>query len=225
MSGKKIVLKKLKELDTIWHPESTLVFKSSKDKIVIGRYEDDKFVSLDDTSLELCDTWKFKYDESLLEKNEEVEEIEETEEAEAEEETEEVDETDEVCDVKENIDENTEVIEDNENINDVKIPEISKDIDENKLGNEKLTPVLHETIPILDITAEYSNKIHKYFDCLSQTYNLEILNLKNEIINISKVNENLENDLKLERENHSNTLSKLEKLQNKFDGIKQLFSL
>lgn len=221
MSGKKIVLKKLKELDTIWHPESTLVFKSSKDKIVIGRYEDDKFVSLDDTSLELCDTWKFKYDESLLEKNEEVEEIEETEEA--EEETEEVDETDEVSDVKENIDENTELIEDTEN--NLKIPEIYNDNDINKLSNEKLSSDLQETIPISDITTEYSDKIHKYFDSLSQNYNLEILNLKNEIINITKTNEKLENDLKIERENHSNTISKLEKLQTKFDGIKQLFSL
>jgi hypothetical protein len=221
MSGKKIVLKKLKELDTIWHPESTLVFKSSKDKIVIGRYEDDKFVSLDDTSLELCDTWKFKYDESLLEKNEEVEEIEETEEA--EEETEEVDETDEVSDVKENIDENTEVVEDNENV--VKIMELYNDNDTNKLGNEKLIPILQETIPISDITKEYSDKIHKYFDSLSQSYNLEILNMKNEIINITKINEKLENELKVERENHSNTISKLEKLQTKFDGIKQLFSL
>ena len=51
MSSKKIVLKKLKELDTIWHPESTLVFKSSKDKIVIGRYENENFISLDDAIL------------------------------------------------------------------------------------------------------------------------------------------------------------------------------
>jgi hypothetical protein len=54
---------------------------------------------------------------------------------------------------------------------------------------------------------------------------LEILNLKNEIINLTKVNENLEKDLNLERENHANTTSRLEKLQTKFDGIKQLFSL
>ena len=40
----KIVLKKLKELNTIWHPESTLVFKSSTEKIVIGRYENEKLV-------------------------------------------------------------------------------------------------------------------------------------------------------------------------------------
>ena len=43
----KIVLKKNKNIDKIWHPESTLVFKSDKDKIVIGRYTQNSFISLD----------------------------------------------------------------------------------------------------------------------------------------------------------------------------------
>ena len=37
----KIILKKLKSHDTIWHPESRLVFKSKKDKVVIGRLDED----------------------------------------------------------------------------------------------------------------------------------------------------------------------------------------
>lgn len=65
-STRKIVYKILKKHNTIWHPESTLVFKSQKDKRVIGRYEDDEIV-FDDTVLELCSEWKFKYDESLVE--------------------------------------------------------------------------------------------------------------------------------------------------------------
>lgn len=69
----KIILKKLKEMNTIWHPESTLVFKSKEQQVVIGRWEESAFVELDEVALELCDTWKFKVDESLIEQ-EEVEE-------------------------------------------------------------------------------------------------------------------------------------------------------
>ena len=72
----KIILKKLKEMNTIWHPESTLVFKSKEQQVVIGRWEESAFVELDEVALELCDTWKFKVDESLIEQ----EEVEQTEE-------------------------------------------------------------------------------------------------------------------------------------------------
>ena len=67
----KIILKKLKEYDTMWHPDSTLVFKSSTEKLVIGRYVNNELISLDEEALELCEKWKFKYDSSLIE--EEVE--------------------------------------------------------------------------------------------------------------------------------------------------------
>ena len=66
-SSKKIVLKKLPAHNTIWHPESTLVFKSQKERLVIGRYVDDEIIPLDDLSINLCETWKFKPDESLFE--------------------------------------------------------------------------------------------------------------------------------------------------------------
>jgi hypothetical protein len=66
-SSKKIVLKKLPAHNTIWHPESTLVFKSQKDRLVIGRYVDDEVIPLDDIAINLCETWKFKPDESLFE--------------------------------------------------------------------------------------------------------------------------------------------------------------
>jgi cobalamin biosynthesis protein CobT len=80
----KIILKKLKALDTIWHPESTLVFKSSKEKVVIGRYVDDELLSLDNIAVELCEKWKFKYDKDLLEEDaNEDEEEGENEEGEA----------------------------------------------------------------------------------------------------------------------------------------------
>ena len=67
---RKIVLKKLKAHNTIWHPESTLVFKSLKERLVIGKYVDDKLIPLDEEALDLCDKWKFKPDDSLLENDE-----------------------------------------------------------------------------------------------------------------------------------------------------------
>jgi hypothetical protein len=79
MATKKIVLKKNKSLDKIWHPESTLVFKSAKEKIVIGRCVDDCLVSLDEEALELCAQWKFKYDKELVEEGEEEQDEEEQE--------------------------------------------------------------------------------------------------------------------------------------------------
>lgn len=83
-SSKKIVLKKLNTHNTIWHPESTLVFKSQKDRLVIGRYVDDKIIPLDEEALSLCETWKFKPDESLFDAEEKVDEEAENEESEEE---------------------------------------------------------------------------------------------------------------------------------------------
>jgi len=70
---RKIILKKLKknDLDTVWHPESTLVFKSQKERLVTGRWIDEVFLPLDDETLGLCETWNFKPDESLMDSEEE----------------------------------------------------------------------------------------------------------------------------------------------------------
>ena len=83
---RKIALKKNKEINKIWHPESGLVFKSSKEKLVIGRVEDGEVIPLDDDALDLCTQWKFKYDTSL------VEEVDDEEEGDEEDEHENVDE-------------------------------------------------------------------------------------------------------------------------------------
>ena len=68
---RKIILKKLSALNTVWHPESGLVFKSQKERLVIGSYIDNKLVDLDEDSLALCEEWNFKPDESLLANEEE----------------------------------------------------------------------------------------------------------------------------------------------------------
>ena len=69
-SQKKIILKTLKSHKTIWHPESTLVYKSRKDRIVIGRFVDGELIPLDSETLDLCEEWgnKFPPDESLIDK-------------------------------------------------------------------------------------------------------------------------------------------------------------
>ncbi len=70
-SGKrKIILKKLTGYNTVWHPESTVVFKSEKERLVIGRFVDKELIPLDQECLELCDEWSFKPDESLLDEEE-----------------------------------------------------------------------------------------------------------------------------------------------------------
>ena len=73
--SKKIVLKNLTAHNTIWHPDSTLVFKSRKDRLVIGRYVDDELIPLDNDALHLCEVWKFKPDESLFDEDEEAEKV------------------------------------------------------------------------------------------------------------------------------------------------------
>ena len=73
----KITLKKNKEINKIWHQESTLVFKSAEEKVVIGRYTDDELIPLDSEALSLCEEWGFKYDKSLVEEDQPPEEEEE----------------------------------------------------------------------------------------------------------------------------------------------------
>ena len=77
---RKIVLKKLSAHNTIWHPESTLVFKSQKERLVIGRMDDAELIHLDEKCVELAEAWSFNIDESMLQgESEESEEAIETE--------------------------------------------------------------------------------------------------------------------------------------------------
>ena len=213
----KIVLKKLKELDTIWHPESKLVFKSSKDKVVIGRYENDELISLDDECLELCAKWKFKYDKDLVQEeddeNDEEDDYEKVDEAQNENldtKEDEYEKVEENIESKTNDDEHQDDIERNDNIEKNTI-EVVKNTDNKE--------------SISDLTNEYTKRVHNFFDDLSQKYNQELLNLKNEIIQKNKLYDELLNNYNKEVSDHSNTTEELNKLKTKFDGIKQLFSI
>ena len=63
----KIILKKIKPSGIIWHPDSTLVFKSATDKVVIGRMQNEVFIEMDEKTLDLCNEYNFIPDDSLLE--------------------------------------------------------------------------------------------------------------------------------------------------------------
>ncbi len=63
---RKIILKKLSALNTIWHPETTLVFKSQNDRLVIGRYVNCEVIPLDEEAILLCNEWNFKPDPTII---------------------------------------------------------------------------------------------------------------------------------------------------------------
>lgn len=115
---RKIILKKLNILGTIWHPETSLIFKSIKERLVIGTYIEGVVIPLNKNTILICNEWNFKPDPSLVindqdkieegveniknkvekeenEKEEEKEEEEENEENEEEEEKEDEEKEDE----------------------------------------------------------------------------------------------------------------------------------
>lgn len=171
----KIILKKNKALGKIWHPESELVFKSPKEKVVIGRYTDDVFVSLDEKALDLCTKWKFKYDKDLVEieseseddqnipegtdEVEETEESEETDETDEDEKTEETEETEETDETDE--DEKTEETEETDETDEVdevdEVEETDEDTKETKNSLSSLT-----NLYVLE-TSKISSSILKLF--------------------------------------------------------------
>lgn len=205
MSKKSIVLKKLKELDTIWHPESQLVFRSAKEKIVIGKYVDEEFIDLDDDCVSLCHKYGFKYDETLLQEkvSEQDPEPEENEpEPEEEQEHEESEETEQ----DHNEEQDTSPVSGNNTE-----PEI--------VPNEELKS---DTLYVAD---DFSNTLSSVNDILN-TFVASLI--KSHTAEVEKLKQELD-DLKVkyyqESKAHELTQSDLEKLKTKFEGIKQLFSL
>ena len=58
-----IVLVKHKTLEKLYHPESNLVFKSNKERIVIGKCVDNNLIPLKNEDIEECKRWRFNYEE------------------------------------------------------------------------------------------------------------------------------------------------------------------
>ena len=228
----KIVLKKLKDTDKVWHSDSTLVFKSLKDKVVIGRYFEKEIIPLDDLCLELCSKWKFKYDKDLVEEDDEEDEDEEVvenqdggdeQESEKESEKEVQQEKDESEDDDVEVDlevkvekkdhESEEEVEDKSEEDEEKV-----ESEQNKNEIKVQQDINYKKAYLTDITYDFSKKIYDYFDSVSQKYNQELLNLKNDITTKDKIHSELLKE-------HESVKEELKKLKTKFEGIKQLFSL
>lgn len=59
-----IVLRKNKVIDKLWHSATGMVFKSAKERIVIGKFVDDKLLPLSKEDIDICMSHSFAYDES-----------------------------------------------------------------------------------------------------------------------------------------------------------------
>jgi len=209
---RKLVLKKLNSHNTIWHPESTLVFKSQKERLVIGRYVNDQLIPLDDDALDLCDEWKFNPDESLLETgNEEdeesveegdskVESVDEEDEEEGESKVESSESVEEGESKVESVDEESK--EDDVEESDEKVENVDDSVDRELGTNDD----------VLSLASELSAKLNEGF-CM----------VKDRLDKSDKENKGLRSKLVDTESRLVETEDKLSKLQGEYDVIKKKF--
>jgi len=69
------VLRKNKAIDMLWHSSTGMVFKSAKERIVIGKCENDKILPLTKDDIEVCMAHSFAYEEINSDSEEEEEKI------------------------------------------------------------------------------------------------------------------------------------------------------
>ena len=178
----KIILKKLKCLNTIYHPESKLVFKSAtdKDRVVVGVFDEDTetLIPLDSESIKLCEYWKFKY--------EIPEDEEEGEEEEGESEQQEVEE-----------------------------------VVEQQSPPESVEECVHVKVQVQEQNSEA--QAHAT-DMLTESFSQLIKNVNQIEISYQKKIHELEVALKQKSIDYDDITSKHDKLKQKFDSIKNLFS-
>jgi len=67
-----IVIRLNKKLDKYWNPETTLVFKSKEDRVVIGSFKDEKFEELTADDIVTCEKYGFKYENTQKNLSEEI---------------------------------------------------------------------------------------------------------------------------------------------------------
>lgn len=212
---RKIILKKLSALNTVWHPESGLVFKSQKERLVIGSYIDNNLVDLDEDSLALCDEWNFKPDESLLATEDDAEDAEDNEEEDdAEEDTENNSEKE-----QENSDGDEEPAYE-ENVSEDVVPkeETKKsDPDTNKKHTEEQTVCTNENVDI----QQHLDTFQKDIDNLSKNLSISLTPIF--VALQTKINQ-LENELKQKTIDNEELQSKYDAMDQKFKTMKSLFS-
>jgi len=69
------VLRKNKAIDMLWHSSTGMVFKSAKERIVIGKCENDKILPLTKDDIEVCMAHSFAYEQINSDSEEEEEAI------------------------------------------------------------------------------------------------------------------------------------------------------
>jgi len=205
--------KRLKEYDTIWHPESTLVFKSATEKIVVGRYVDGVMIKLDDVTLEVCKDWKFKPDETLLKNDDDEGEV--SGENDDDDEGEEVSEENEQEVSGENEEEEEEVVGERieEETEEVIVKEKRK---EEVSVQQELKEEDDFSIKFVFLN-KYLNELSSSVDSHKKNSEKEIDILKDDLLNKNKEYDLLKNNYDQLEDQHT-------KLKAKFEGIKNFFS-
>ena len=230
---RKIILKKLSAFNTVWHPDSGLVFKSQKERLVIGSYVDNNIVDLDEISLALCEEWNFKPDESLFVNEEEGEEQkEEASESADEEQKEEASESadeEQHEEASESADEEQHE-EASESAGEEKEKEKDQEEDSESAGEEE--QYIHKENVIESNISEVCSKersdiqphlikFHKDVDILSKDLASTLTPL---FVDLQKKIMQLEKELKQKTRDNEELQSKYNAMDQKFKTMKSLFS-
>jgi hypothetical protein len=218
-TDKRKVLKPLKEMETIWHPDSGLVFKSKTEKVVTGRWVNSEFVPLDEDSIELCAQWSFKYDQELYDElmaeGEEADEVESDETGEGE-----VGETGE--EVEGDVDETGEEVEGEGDVDETVVTENVVEVVVSKQTSSK---------DLDNLTSGFTNNLNSYFQTLTNDFSSKISILETKLSNKSdefvKMTENrdkLKDELSKMTEDRDKIKEECEKFRAKFEGFKSFFN-
>ncbi len=212
---RKLRLVKLKKYNTIWHPDSTLVFKSQKERFVIGRLVDKELVPLDDEAIELAEQWKLKIDESLLESESEEKDSEEgsdddsndedsqEEDSQGEENTQEEEKSHE---------EQSQEAEDSHEAHDENLIEVAKEEDNLQLKESEKTPkalTVDTSFKDNELTNEIMQNARKTVDL--------IIGLETKLEIVSKEKTELQTS-------YDDLKEKYDAIMNKFNTMKSLFA-
>jgi hypothetical protein len=225
-TDKRKVLKPLKEMETIWHPDSTLVFKSKTEKVVTGRWINSEFLPLDEESIELCAQWSFKYDQELYD-----ELMAEGEDEVGEEVSEEVGE--EVGEeVAEDVAENEDEVAEGEEVAEDVAAENEADEGDNKI-TESVVEVHNVQTSSKDLdhlTSNFTSSLNNYFQTLTGDFSSKISVLETKLSNksdeLTKMTEDRDktkNELTKMTEDRDKVKEECEKFRAKFEGFKNFF--
>lgn len=205
---KKLSLKKLAEFNTVWHEETGMVFKSQKEIIVVGKLVNKQIVPLSESDIATCEKFKFKYEVTEpVEEEEEVEEVEE--EAGEEEEAEEAGEEEEVEEVSEEEKSEPEPAASSPEVVNVVPAEVV-------VTKQEAVEIVRPPVP-----ASVSKEVDEFTKTL---HNLDRIWKTTTESNNGKI-QSLEIELEKTKKEYVDLQDLYDKMKQKFDGIKQLFSL